>query len=99
MDPVEGISKDDWTDTDLLTRAEAGERLDQEIAVATRELEILRVASAPDAAAVELLTRRIDAMRKVRAHLADRPDRATRAAANSTGGYVIGPNGRQGGKP
>ncbi|MFF3574026.1 hypothetical protein [Nocardia jiangxiensis] len=57
----ERIAADDWTDTDLLTKREAAERLDNEITVVTAELATLTAAGG-DGAAIELLTRRLSAM-------------------------------------
>ncbi|MFG3022391.1 hypothetical protein ACGFZQ_28220 [Streptomyces sp. NPDC048254] len=65
MDRIEQLPLDDWNDQDLLTRDEAAERLRQEIQVVTGELAQLRGA-APDrttAAGVELLDRRLTAMK------------------------------------
>ncbi|MEV0766802.1 hypothetical protein [Nocardia salmonicida] len=62
------IDADDWSDTDLLTKQEAGERLDDEITLVTGQLSKLS-AVADSAAEVELLTRRLAAMREARAAL------------------------------
>jgi hypothetical protein len=71
MERVEQIPEDDWTDQDILTRGEAGERLDDEIEVVTGELAALRpdAAGPREAAERQLLTRRLDAMRAARAGL------------------------------
>ncbi|HVV08215.1 hypothetical protein [Amycolatopsis sp.] len=63
------IPADDWTDQDLLTKDEAGERLDDEIIAVTGELERLRAAGIGplEQDEAELLTRRLDAMRAARA--------------------------------
>ncbi|WP_067662654.1 hypothetical protein [Nocardia miyunensis] len=60
------IAADDWTDTDLLTKQEAAERLDDEIVLATSELAKLNTVGGDAAAAVELLTRRLAAMQDAR---------------------------------
>ncbi|WP_189094288.1 hypothetical protein, partial [Nocardia jinanensis] len=62
------IAADDWTDTDLLTRAEAAERLDDEIATATEQLAALQ-ASGGSEAAVDLVSRRLAAMKAARSDL------------------------------
>ncbi|WP_332880750.1 hypothetical protein [Streptomyces sp. NBC_00564] len=65
MDRIEQLPLDDWNDQDLLTRDEAGERLQQEIQVVTGELAQLR-RGAPDrntTAGVELLDKRLTAMK------------------------------------
>jgi hypothetical protein len=71
MERVEQIPEDDWTDQDILTRGEAGERLDDEIEAVTGELAALRrdAAGPREAAERQLLTRRLDAMRQARAGL------------------------------
>lgn len=65
------IAADDWTDQDLLTRDEAGERLDEEIAVVTGELDRLRTAGVGqlEQAEYDLLSRRLEAMRAARSEL------------------------------
>ncbi|WP_330255156.1 hypothetical protein OG874_11745 [Nocardia sp. NBC_00565] len=62
------IDADDWSDTDLLTKDEAGERLDDEIAVVTARLAELS-AVADSVAEAELLTKRLAAMEVARAAL------------------------------
>lgn len=69
MERIEQLPKDDWTDTDLLTRDEAGERLDAEIAVVTRELTELEQQGNVDSHAVEVATKRLEVMRQVRAEM------------------------------
>ncbi|HVW45219.1 MAG TPA: hypothetical protein VHC18_28100 [Amycolatopsis sp.] len=71
MDDKDRIAADDWTDQDLLTKDEAGERLDAEIIVVTAELDKLRAAGIGplEQDEVELLTRRLDAMKAARASL------------------------------
>ncbi|HEX3786221.1 MAG TPA: hypothetical protein VHW44_00040 [Pseudonocardiaceae bacterium] len=71
MDSVEQIPEDDWTDQDLLTRDEAGRRLEAEIEVVTGELAALRH---PDPGPLELaeitlLARRLAAMKAARSDL------------------------------
>jgi len=65
------IDAPDWVDQDLLTKEEAGERLDEEI-VAVRErlarLEATRTGPDPDSA-IEMVWRRLVAMENVRASL------------------------------
>jgi hypothetical protein len=71
MERVEQIPEDDWTDQDILTRGEAGERLDDEIEAVTGELAALRsdTVGPREVAERQLLTRRLDAMRAARAGL------------------------------
>jgi len=66
---IDQIPADDWTDQDLLTKDEAGERLDEEITAVTGELDRLRAAGIGplEQDEVELLTRRLDAMKTARA--------------------------------
>jgi hypothetical protein len=74
MEREDQIPEDDWTDQDILTRGEAGERLDDEIEAVTRELAALRPDSNGPREVAErlLLTRRLDAMRAARAGLRGR---------------------------
>ncbi|MFJ8816432.1 hypothetical protein [Amycolatopsis thermoflava] len=69
MAPIDRIPADDWTDQDLLTKDEAGERLDDEITAVTGELDRLRAAGIGplEQDEVELLTRRLEAMKTARA--------------------------------
>ena len=69
MAPIDRIPADDWTDQDLLTKDEAGERLDDEIVTVTGELDRLRAAGIGplEQDEVELLTRRLEAMKAARA--------------------------------
>jgi hypothetical protein len=71
MDPIEQLPMDDWTDQDLLTRDEAGVRLEDEIKVVTGELARLREAGPGPAeeAEIQLLDRRLAAMKAVRSDL------------------------------
>ncbi|MEX5636465.1 hypothetical protein [Parafrankia sp. FMc2] len=71
MAPIDRIPEDDWTDQDLLTKDEAGERLDVEITAVTGELDRLRAAGIGPLEQDEagLLTRRLEAMQWVRASL------------------------------
>lgn len=64
MDPSERIPRDDWADQDLLTRAEAAERLEAEIA----EVSQMIAAGKGD----ELLERRLAGMREALAHYRER---------------------------
>ncbi|GAB2964356.1 hypothetical protein LWP59_24090 [Amycolatopsis acidiphila] len=68
MAAIDRIPADDWTDQDLLTKDEAGERLDDEIIAVTGELDRLRAAGIGplEQDEVELLTRRLDAMKTAR---------------------------------
>ena len=66
------IDAADWTDQDLLTRDEAGERLDDEIAVARKRLSELETKDAGDtdvAASLAVVRRRLAAMESLRSHL------------------------------
>lgn len=78
VEQIEQIKAADWTDMDLLTRDLAGELLDGEI-----EAEEKRIAAVTDdpgltdkqrESAMMLRQRRIEAMRAVRAGLAEAPD-------------------------
>ncbi|RHW28594.1 hypothetical protein D0Z08_01640 [Nocardioides immobilis] len=65
------IDAPDWIDQDLLTRDEAGERLDEEIESARRRVAELE-SSVPDqrtADSLEMVRRRLAAMENVRASL------------------------------
>lgn len=65
------IDAPDWIDQDLLTRDEAGERLDEEIESVRRRLAELE-SSVPDewtADSLEMVRRRLTAMENVRATL------------------------------
>lgn len=62
------IDADDWSDTDLLTKQEAGERLDDEIALVSGQLTELSAVAGSEAE-VELLTKRLAAMKDARAAL------------------------------
>jgi hypothetical protein len=65
------IDAPDWVDQDLLTREEAGERLDEEIAAVRARLAELE-AAVPDQLTVEsldMVRRRLAAMENVRAGL------------------------------
>ena len=63
MDPSERIPRDDWVDQDLLTRAEASQRLLAEIAEVTRRIE----AGEGD----ELMRRRLSGMHEALKHYRD----------------------------
>jgi hypothetical protein len=71
MEHSNQIAADDWTDQDLLTKDEAGERLDDEIAAVTSELAQLGEAGdgPNEQAAVQLLTKRLVAMKAARSDL------------------------------
>jgi hypothetical protein len=71
MENIKRIPADDWADQDLLTRAEAGERLDAEIEAVTSQLAELGRADPDPAqrAGTELMTRRLAAMKAARAEL------------------------------
>lgn len=65
------IDAPDWIDQDLLTRDEAGERLDEEIESVRRRLAELE-GSVPDewtADSLDMVRRRLTAMENVRATL------------------------------
>ncbi|MDV7352751.1 hypothetical protein R4282_06950 [Rhodococcus oxybenzonivorans] len=66
------INAADWTDQDLLTKDEAGERLDDEMVVTRArlgELESQEKAGADVAASLELVRRRLAAMESLRGSL------------------------------
>ena len=65
------IDAPDWIDQDLLTRDEAGERLDEEIGSVRRRLAELEnsVADERTADSIEMVRRRLTAMENVRAAL------------------------------
>jgi hypothetical protein len=71
MEHSNQIAADDWTDQDLLTKDEAGERLDDEIVAVTSELAQLREAGdgPNEQAAIQLLTKRLVAMKAARSDL------------------------------
>jgi hypothetical protein len=71
MEHSDQIAADDWTDQDLLTKDEAGGRLDDEIAAVTGELAQLRAAGdgPNERAAIQLLTKRLVAMKAARSDL------------------------------
>lgn len=62
------IDAADWVDQDLLTRTEAGERLDEEMALVRARLRELERGSADAAtgSSVEMIARRLAAMESVR---------------------------------
>ncbi|CAA0079116.1 Uncharacterised protein [Mycolicibacterium vanbaalenii] len=64
MDPRDRIPRDDWTDQDLLTRSEAAERLEAEIAEIAKKIE----AGQSD----DLLERRLAGMREALQHYRER---------------------------
>ncbi|BBX18054.1 hypothetical protein CRI77_15070 [Mycolicibacterium duvalii] len=64
MEPRERIPRDDWADQDLLTRGEAAERLEAEIAEVTKMI----AAGKGD----ELLERRLAGMREALQHYRER---------------------------
>lgn len=64
MEPGERIPRDDWADQDLLTRSEAAERLEAEIAEVTKMI----AAGKGD----ELLERRLAGMREALQHYRER---------------------------
>jgi hypothetical protein len=61
QDPRTG--KSDWTELDLLTRGEAGDRLDEFQAEADAEVARLQGDPASDPAAVAMAVQRADALR------------------------------------
>ncbi|GAA1970263.1 hypothetical protein GCM10009798_33760 [Nocardioides panacihumi] len=65
------IDAPDWIDQDLLTREEAGERLDEEIAIVRRRVAELEAAPADQRTvdSLEMVRRRLAAMEGVRADL------------------------------
>jgi len=65
------IDAPDWVDQDLLTKDEAGERLDEEIVLVRERLARLEAGpTGPDSAsAIEMVRRRLIAMENVRASL------------------------------
>lgn len=62
------IDAADWVDQDLLTREEAGERLDEEIVRVRARLCDLE-SGAGDPAALAMVTRRLTAMESIRSSL------------------------------
>jgi hypothetical protein len=71
MGGAKRIAADDWTDQDLLTREEAGERLDGEIEEESAELARLRQ-SGPGPrvhAEIEARSRRLAALKAARADM------------------------------
>jgi hypothetical protein len=63
------IDAADWTDQDLLTRDEAGERLDDEIETTRNRLTELKSQSGDDpnhASALDMVNRRLAAMENLR---------------------------------
>ncbi len=65
------IDAPDWIDQDLLTREEAGERLDEEIEIVRRRVAELEAAPADQQTldSLEMVRRRLTAMEDVRANL------------------------------
>jgi hypothetical protein len=66
------IDAADWTDQDLLTRDEAGERLDDEIETTRNRLTELKSQSGEvtnHASALDMVTRRLAAMETLRVSL------------------------------
>ena len=67
---IEQFPEADWTDMDLLTRDEAGSKLDWEIAAEQARLDALGTGDSPDEnATCGLLERRLAGMKKVREYL------------------------------
>lgn len=65
------IDAPDWVDQDLLTRDEASERLDEEIAIVRRRVAELESVTADQRAvdSLEMVRRRLSAMENLRATL------------------------------
>lgn len=74
IDEITQLAVDDWTDQDLLTKAEARERLVEEIARTQTRLDQLTSGQLDDVAEIRLLTRRLDAMQAVRDEYTASPD-------------------------
>lgn len=66
IDEITQLKADDWTDQDLLTKAEAHERLVEEISRTQARLAELSADEPDDDAEITLLSRRLNAMQSVR---------------------------------
>ncbi|MFI0354945.1 hypothetical protein [Actinomadura sp. 9N407] len=69
--PERDIDASDWAEQDLLTRELARERLAQEENETTAELDALLATGRAHPAAIELLERRLDALKASKANIAD----------------------------